>query len=110
MGVRAPDPSTLEVTLENPTPFFLDLCAFTTLLPVHRAMAEKYPDWSSKPEHFVGNGPFLLREWLPFDHLRLVKNPRYWDAAHDSSRASTSSLRRGPIPRSIFTRRASRTS
>ena len=82
VGVRAPDPYTLDVMLENPTPFFLDLCAFTTLLPVHRATAEKYPDWASKPDHFVGNGPFLLREWLPFDHLRLVKNPRYWDAAH----------------------------
>jgi oligopeptide transport system substrate-binding protein len=82
VGVRAPDPHTLEVTLANPTPFFLDLCAFTELLPVHRATVEKYSDWSTKPEHFIGNGPFLLREWLPFDHMRLVKNPKYWDAAH----------------------------
>lgn len=82
VAVKAPDARTLEVTLANPTPFFLDLCAFTTLLPVHRATVEKYPDWASKPDHFVGNGPFLLREWLPFDHMRLVKNPRYWDAEH----------------------------
>jgi oligopeptide transport system substrate-binding protein len=82
VAVRAPDASTLEVTLANPTPFFLDLCAFTALLPVHRATVEKYPDWATKPDHFIGNGPFLLREWLPFDHLRLVKNPRYWDAVH----------------------------
>ena len=27
VGVRAVDPSTLEVALENPTPFFIDLCA-----------------------------------------------------------------------------------
>ena len=40
VGVRAPDPYTIEVTLENPTPFFLDLCAFTELLPVHRATVE----------------------------------------------------------------------
>lgn len=78
--VRAPDPYTLEVDLENPTPFFLDLCAFSTLLPVHRATVEKHPDWASKPAHFMGNGPFLLKEWRPFDRLRLVKNPRYWNA------------------------------
>jgi oligopeptide transport system substrate-binding protein len=84
VGVTAPDPYTLEVTLGNPTPFFLDLCAFTELLPVHRATAEKYPDWASKPEHFVGNGPFVLREWLPFDHMRLTKNSYYWDAGHVS--------------------------
>jgi len=82
VAVRAPDPYTLEVTLANPTPFFLDLCAFTALLPVHRATTEKYPDWASKPDHFIGNGPFTLQEWLPFDHMRLVKNPRYWDAEH----------------------------
>jgi oligopeptide transport system substrate-binding protein len=84
VGARAPDPYTIEVALENPTPFFLDLCAFTALLPVHRATVEKYADWATKPDHFVGNGAFTLSEWLPFDHLRIVKNPRYWDAAHVS--------------------------
>jgi oligopeptide transport system substrate-binding protein len=80
VGLKVIDPLTLEVTLENPTPFFIDLCAFATLLPVHRATVEKYPDWNSKPAHFMGNGPFLLHDWLPFDHVRLVKNPRYWNA------------------------------
>lgn len=61
VGVRAPDPYTVEITLENPTPFFLDLCAFSTLLPVHRATVEKHSDWASKPAHFTGNGAFVLR-------------------------------------------------
>ena len=81
VGVHAPDPFTIEITLESPTPFFLDLCAFSTLLPVHRATVEKYSDWASKPAHFMGNGPFTLKEWRPFDRVRLVKNPRYWNAA-----------------------------
>lgn len=81
VGVRAPDAYTVEITLENPTPFFLDLCAFSTLLPVHRATVEKHSDWASKPAHFTGNGAFVLREWRPFDRVRLEKNPRYWNAA-----------------------------
>ena len=81
VGLRVIDPATFEVTLENPTAFFLDLCAFSTLLPVHRATVEQYSDWSSNPAHFMGNGPFLLREWRPFDRVRLAKNPRYWNAA-----------------------------
>ncbi len=81
VGLRVIDPATFEITLENPTPFFLDLCAFSTLLPVHRATVERYSDWASKPAHFMGNGPFLLREWRPFDRVRLVKNPRYWNTA-----------------------------
>jgi len=80
VGVRAPDDYTLEVTLENPTAYFLDLCAFMTLLPVHPATVERYADWASKPEHFMGNGAYLLEEWRPFDRVRMVKNPRYWNA------------------------------
>ena len=81
VGVRVLDPFTLEVTLENPTPYFLDLCAFVTLLPVHRATVEKYGDWATNPRHFVGNGAFTLAEWRLFDRVRVVKNPRYWNAA-----------------------------
>jgi oligopeptide transport system substrate-binding protein len=81
VGLRVLNSYTLEVTLQNPTPFFLDLCAFSTLLPVHRWTVERYADWASKPEHFIGNGPFTLREWRPFDRVRLVKNLRYWNAA-----------------------------
>lgn len=81
LGAIAKDDRTLEVTLDNPTPYFLDLCAFSTLMPVHRATVEKYKDWASKPEHFLGNGAFLLKEWRVLDRVRLVKNPRYWNTA-----------------------------
>ena len=80
LGVRALDDWTLEVQLENPTPYFLDLCAFSTYLPVHRVTVDRYRDWSSKAEHFVGNGPYLLKEWRLFDRVRLVKSPTYWNA------------------------------
>lgn len=79
VGVRVPDDFTLEVELENPTPFFLDLCAFATLVPVHRATVEKYSDWNANPAHHVGNGPFVLKEWRLFDRVRLVKSPTYWN-------------------------------
>jgi oligopeptide transport system substrate-binding protein len=81
VGVHVIDPFILEVTLENPTPYFLDLCAFVTLLPVHRATVEKYDDWATNPRHFMGNGPFTLAEWRLFDRVRVLKNPRYWNAA-----------------------------
>ena len=79
VGVQAPDPQTLTVTLENPTPFFLDLCAFATLLPVHIPTVEQYPDDWTKPGKLVGNGAFMLTEWRINDRIRLVKNPYYWN-------------------------------
>ena len=81
VGIRVPDDYTLEVTLDNPTPFFLDLCAFATLLPVHPPTVEKFHDWSSNAAHFVGNGAFTLNQWRLFDRIRVVKNPHYWNKA-----------------------------
>ena len=82
VGVRVLDPATLEVTLENPTPYFLDLCAFTTLLPVPLATVERAPDDWTKPGKLVSNGAYTLAEWRVNDRIRLVRNPHYWNRAH----------------------------
>ena len=82
VGVRVIDDYTLEVTLENPTPFFLELCSFSTLYPVHKATVENYSDDWIKPGHIVSNGPYTLAAWRVNDRISLVKNPRYWNAAH----------------------------
>ncbi|MCX6967932.1 MAG: peptide ABC transporter substrate-binding protein [Verrucomicrobia bacterium] len=79
VGVRALDPCTLEVTLENPTPYFLDLCALVTLLPVHAASLERFPDDWTKPGKLIGNGAYLLADWRINDRIRLAKNSHYWN-------------------------------
>jgi oligopeptide transport system substrate-binding protein len=75
VGVRVVDDYTLEVTLENPTPFFLELCAFSTLYPVHMATVKKYGDDWIKPGYIVTNGPYTLAAWRVNDRITLVKNP-----------------------------------
>lgn len=81
VGVRAVDDRTLIVELKDPTPYFLDLCAFATLYPVHRGCIERWGDnhWI-KPGKIVSNGPYLLDQWRINDKVRLRKNPRYWNA------------------------------
>jgi oligopeptide transport system substrate-binding protein len=82
VGLKATDPKTLVVTLVDPTPFFLDITSFQTLLPVHQATVEKFTtDWT-KPENFVGNGAYKMTEWKPQQDIILEKNPDYWDAAN----------------------------
>ncbi len=80
VGVRALDDWTLQVTLENPTPFFLGLCCQSMFLPVPVAVIERWGDAWTKPEHIVTNGAFLLTAWRLNDKIRLTKNPRYWNA------------------------------
>jgi oligopeptide transport system substrate-binding protein len=82
LGFKAEDDSTFVVTLKSPCAYFLDLCAFYTLLPVPKPTIEKYGDEWTKPNHIVTNGPFLLGEWILNRHIRFLKNPRYWDAEH----------------------------
>jgi oligopeptide transport system substrate-binding protein len=81
VGVAAPDPRTLKVTLRSPTAYFLDLTTFETLMPVHRATVEKFGDQWTQPEHFVGNGPFAMTAWKPRASIEMAPNEHWWNRA-----------------------------
>ena len=84
LGVAAPRPDTLVLTLENPAPYLPELLSHITTSPVPaHLLAHAAAGWA-RPGAYVGNGPYLLREWQPSDHVTLVKNPRFFDAAHVS--------------------------
>lgn len=69
VGIQTPDDTTLVVTLENPTPHFLQLVATTTYYPVHK-----------NQNHLpVTNGPFMIANWAMGEALELAKSSQYWD-------------------------------
>lgn len=81
VGVKALDDKTLEVTLKDPTPYFLELMAFPTYFPVRKDVVEKDPEkWALSPETLISNGPFKLQEWTHNDVMKLVKNENYYEA------------------------------
>ncbi len=89
LGARALDPRTLQLVLGKPCPWLLALAAQQAWFPVHRATIEKFgamdqrgTRWT-RPENFVGNGAFALKEWTPNSRLVVEKNPHYWDVAHN---------------------------
>jgi oligopeptide transport system substrate-binding protein len=79
VGVKALDDKTLEVKLENPTPYFLELTAFRTYFPVNKKVVEANPKWANEAATHVGNGPFKIESWEHKSKLVLVKNENYWD-------------------------------
>ncbi len=82
LGVTATDDKTLVVTLEHPAAYLAGLMQHATTFPVpHHVLEAKGADWV-KPENFVGNGAYLPKEWVPNDHITLVKNQRFYDAAN----------------------------
>jgi len=81
LGIEVVDAKTLKVTLVNPTPYFLELTAFKTYAPIHKATAEANPEWyTDAGDDYVTNGPFKLADWQHSASITLEKNEDYWDA------------------------------
>lgn len=77
MGVEAVDERTLQITLENPTPFFLELLTHQTGLPVHPPSVEEHGADFVRPENMVTNGAYTLQEFTPNQQIVAVKNPEF---------------------------------
>lgn len=81
VGVKALDENTLEVQLDFPSNYFLDIVANTVFYPIHSNNDQENPDWAlDAGEQYVSNGPFKLESWEHKNKLVLVKNETYWDA------------------------------
>lgn len=81
LGVKAIDDYTLEVELEAPTAYFLELTAFPTYAPLRRDIIEKYGDsWTLSPETYIGNGPYVMSERNIDENIIMVKSTNYWNA------------------------------
>jgi len=80
VNITAVDEKTLEVVLEAPTGFFLDLLTNPAFFPVNHKVAEEDPDWHAEADTFVANGPFELESWDHDDEMVMAKNEEYWDA------------------------------
>ncbi len=82
VGVRATDDHTLEVQLQNPTPYFLDLCCHSSLMPVRRDVVEPFEERGEadlwfRAEHLVNNGPYVLDEWKFRYEITMRRNPHH---------------------------------
>jgi len=88
VGFKVLDDYTLQLTLHSPTPYLLKMMIHNSWDPVPVATIKKCGEFDNRsnpwtrPENFVGNGPFVLKEWRMNSHVLAVKNPTYWDASH----------------------------
>jgi oligopeptide transport system substrate-binding protein len=72
-AIRATGEHTLEIVLEEPASYFLELLALAVPVPRHCLQAYGQ-DWLA-PAHLVGNGPFRLERWERGQSMTLVRNP-----------------------------------
>lgn len=86
VGVEALDRHTLRISLVGSTPHFLNMLKHYSWFPVREGVIEAFGGrldrsglWT-RPENFVGNGPFVLDAWKPNQFLRVTRSETYWDA------------------------------
>ncbi len=80
LGIHAIDEHTLEITLENPTPYFIGLLVNSVTYPVPKHVIKTHGSQWSRVENMVSNGAFTLTEWIPQATIKLTKSTQYWDA------------------------------
>ncbi|MDA1909444.1 peptide ABC transporter substrate-binding protein [Bacillus cereus] len=81
LGVKAIDDKTLEVQLEQPVPYFIDLTTFATFLPINeKYFKSKENQYGLEAEQLIYNGAFTLDNWKHEQGFQLKKNSNYWDA------------------------------
>ena len=80
VDVKTPDPYTAIIELSKPAPYLLTALAGTEspIIPKH---VYEGTDILTNPHNSapIGTGPFLFKEFVPGDHILLVRNPDYWN-------------------------------
>lgn len=80
LGVEALNERTVQIRLENPTPYFLGLLTHASTYPVHRESIERHGDEFVLPGNLVSNGAYRLVDWDPRSQIVLDRNP-HWHGA-----------------------------
>lgn len=75
VGIRSLRDDILEIELEKPISFFLELLGSNFCLPLHPVSIEGFlPDPNSTSYPLISNGPFKLTHWIPNVELIFEKN------------------------------------
>ena len=82
LGVAAPDPRTVRITLTHPAPYLLQMLTHQISFPIPEHAVKRWGDAWVQPGHYVSNGPYTLASFKLGDRVVLNKNPRFYDAAN----------------------------
>ncbi len=77
LGVSAADARTLQVSLSQPTPYFVSMLSIKTFAPVPQHQVEAHGDRWTRPENFVSNGAYTLKQWVPNELVEVTRNAKY---------------------------------
>ena len=81
LGVEAKDKKTLQVTLSQPCPYFLEIMTFPCFYPQNQKFVEKCGSkYATDAKYLLANGPFKVTKWTKSNKITFEKNDKYYDA------------------------------
>jgi oligopeptide transport system substrate-binding protein len=83
LGVHALDGRTIEIMLSHPVPYLPDILTNTVASPLHHSALAAGTN-ALESGATISNGPYMMSELVPGTHLRLVRNPHYWDGTSNT--------------------------
>ena len=76
-SMTAIDPQTIEFKTKGPTPDFIEQVGLVFIVQKKLAAGKTIEAFNDRSAA-VGTGPYKVKEWVPGDHLTLVRNETYW--------------------------------
>ncbi len=79
VGISAPDDRTVELTLNQPAPYFPSVAGLWVFFPAQQELVEAGgEDWWTDPANQLGNGPFQVTQMEQDQLIALEANENYW--------------------------------
>ncbi|MDC9589510.1 ABC transporter substrate-binding protein [Xenorhabdus sp. XENO-10] len=79
LGVKALDKRRFQITLSQPVPYLVDMLSHTAVKPVRQDVVEKWDNKWTLPENYIGNGAYVLKDWVVNERIILTRNSQYWN-------------------------------
>lgn len=84
-GLKTPNSSTLEITLQHVASNFINIMAMPMSSPVPPEILNYVPSSIQEEEHFISDGPYTVTKYTPNVGFTLARNP-YWSQKTDDLR------------------------
>lgn len=79
LGIKAIDDTTLVVELTYDCPYFKEICAFPTCVPLREdVISADANNWFREPATFIVNGPYKMSDWTHNASITMVPNDQYY--------------------------------
>lgn len=79
LGVEAIDDYTFKVVVTQIVPYWDELMAFPVFMPLREDVVDDEGMWATKPETFISNGCYNLKNWVHNSVITMEKSQTYYE-------------------------------